>query len=618
MNPRLEGIVERFAENKGLSGDLSLKYEHFANYIILRDEYFKLNDCYPYESNIDKQLLEHIDFGRNRTESIDGFFCIIQDSSNIIHIDTKEDEIIDWIKTKTNIRFNVILIQTKKSSLDTKNLTDLVVILNSHYDEQPNWKCFFDFKKIVGLLMKEKQRFDIGFTLIYALGGKKDPELYKSPNFIYKVDTLKKTMKEFFWIDDESKLNINFYDGADIINLYETQSKIMQAVDKIVDLSLMTRLEKCGSLAGMRLCTITVKEFKKIIYDFESKRPYQLYEYNVRHSLDKTPVNEKITETLRSESENIKFPLLNNGVTIIVDSMVIKGDNTLELKNIRIVNGCQTSHTILKNCISTDIYDHIVIPIKIIETQNEDILSEITFSSNNQNSIQAENLISLDKNIMLLEKAYNDFNLTNERTLKAKYYFERRQGQHHSIDRRYVVDIPEQSRDFVSIWLRKPHMPLQYKDQTLSEFRMIINSFVDEKRFAFFKLCILSGILWCKLYDLIKAKYEIYEPGRYHILCSIVYDKLQNLYKSSNVLLADDFQRMSFVLSKIEESESELILFMNSETELNKSVEKVCSIIDSIEDLSKSAKGRIHYRKFYPVKIIDEILKKIDNKNGTE
>lgn len=619
MNPKLEGLVERFASEKGIEGDLAYKYEHFSNYVVIRDEHFRLNDFYPYESNIDKQLLEHLDFGRDKTESVDGFFCLIQNSANIIHIDTEKIEIEEWLKDKTNVTLSVVLIQTKKSGIDPKNINDLNIILSSKYEDQLNWKKFFDFKDIVSQLLKSKSRLNVEFTIVYTIGTTKDEVLLKNPNFVYKIDALKKTMKDFLWIEDDSKININIYDGSEILKLYEIQSKSIEAVDKTIDLNLLTSVEKYNDIAEMRLGTISIKEFKKVIYDFEYDRPYQLYEYNVRHSLDDTPVNKKISETLQDRSENIKFPLLNNGVTMIVDSMVRRGgDSSLELKNIRIVNGCQTSHSILNNCIGTTDFDNITLPIKIIATQNENILSEITFSSNNQNPIKPENLISLNKDIIILEKAYGEFNLTNEKVLSSKYYFERRQGQYYNVDRAYVIDIPEQARVFIASFLLKPHMPLQYKDQTLSEFKLIIDKCNEDQKQAFYKLCILSGILWCKIYSIVKTNYNVYEPGRYHILSTVILGALKELFISDPAILFNDEKKIEHFLANIDLIETKLFSIISSASQLESLVKNASEIIDNIPELAKTQKGRIHYRKFYIVQIINNIIIAILKQNGSE
>ena len=167
MNPRLEGIIKRFSDNKGLTGDLPTLNEHFANYVILRDEYFKFHGSYPFESEIDKELLENLNFGKNKTESIDGFFCIIENSKNIIHIDHTGEEILNFIRPLHNVKIHIVFIQAKTSKLDISNILSLQVRLNQKSEDQDNWKRFFAFRKTIEILLKEKSDFIINFTVIY-------------------------------------------------------------------------------------------------------------------------------------------------------------------------------------------------------------------------------------------------------------------------------------------------------------------------------------------------------------------------------------------------------------------------------------------------------------------
>lgn len=310
MNPRLEGIIMRFAENKGLNGDLPTLNEHFANYVILLDEYYKQNGEYPFDSDVDLQLLESLNFGKNKTESIDGFFCITENSTNIIHIESTHEEIEESLKSLKKINMSVVLIQSKVSKFDTKDSLSLQVRLKMMSEEQENWKKFFDFRNnIIKKLYANNPLFSVKFTVIYFSGEKIDDQLLNNANFLYKVNGLKEAMKDCFWIDNDSDVAVKFYDGQSLMKLYDIQSKTTEAVSKIVELHQLTDAVKCGELAEMRLGSIKIKQLKEVLYDSTLKRPHQLYEYNVRHNLDQTGPNEKMTITLTDEIENFKFPL---------------------------------------------------------------------------------------------------------------------------------------------------------------------------------------------------------------------------------------------------------------------------------------------------------------------
>ena len=60
-NPRLKGIVERFAKNKKMIGDFPTFYQIFCNYLILKQKYYDINWEFPYESYLDYELLKNIE-----------------------------------------------------------------------------------------------------------------------------------------------------------------------------------------------------------------------------------------------------------------------------------------------------------------------------------------------------------------------------------------------------------------------------------------------------------------------------------------------------------------------------------------------------------------------------
>lgn len=209
---------------------------------------------------------------------------------------------------------------------------------------------------------------------------------------------------------------------------------------------------------------------------------------------------------------------------------------------------------------------------------------------------------------MFLEKEYMEFSLIHERNLSDKYYFERRQGQHSGLNKDFVIDIPLQSKVFNASWLIKPHLVLQYKDQTLTSYNDLINQFEDQELKSFYTLSILSGIIWCKIYEKIKG--SNYEQARYHILCSVIFSSINVTDKE--YLNLDDKSKLSVCMGKIRIIEDRLLGFLFDLPSLYAEIDRIKAIIDSLnEDLPKNSKGGIHYRKFYPNKVINMILERV-------
>ena len=165
-NPRLRGIVERFATAKQLADqNFSDKYQIFINYILLKEIYYQINEEYPYESFFNISLLEDINFGKDGTMAIDGCFLICK--KEIIHLGMDLDEIsskLDKLKDKDEL--NIILIQTKKGKLETTDLSTLSDCLNTHFKDQTEWEKFVSLRKLIDKLWAEKEILILSFFVI--------------------------------------------------------------------------------------------------------------------------------------------------------------------------------------------------------------------------------------------------------------------------------------------------------------------------------------------------------------------------------------------------------------------------------------------------------------------
>ena len=80
--------------------------------------------------------------------------------------------------------------------------------------------------------------------------------------------------------------------------------------------------------------------------DFVSKNKEYVFESNIRQWMQfKTTVNKGLRETLQTNPG--KFFFYNNGITIVVSDFTELGENMIELFAPQIVNGAQTSNSIL-------------------------------------------------------------------------------------------------------------------------------------------------------------------------------------------------------------------------------------------------------------------------------
>ena len=192
-------------------------------------------------------------------------------------------------------------------------------------------------------------------------------------------------------------------------------------------------------------------EFKKLLVD-ENGNMYSVFNDNVRDFQGSiNSVNNNIRETLVSGSPTL-FSVLNNGITIVADSMKLSG-NSLTITDYQIVNGCQTSNVLYENRTVNGI-DDVNIPLRLIVTNDDDVKSKITVSTNNQTAIKKEQLTAMSDFQKNLEHYYSAIEGD------GKLYYERRAKQYNSdpaVVKRKIITIANQIKSFSSMFMQNPH-----------------------------------------------------------------------------------------------------------------------------------------------------------------
>lgn len=143
---------------------------------------------------------------------------------------------------------------------------------------------------------------------------------------------------------------------------------------------------------------LQASELLKLLYDGEGFRP-GIFEDNVRlYQGDENKVNQRIYATLQSGNREM-FPFLNNGVTVVARNLTNVADR-FSISGYQIVNGGQTSHQLVRWYKSLEaskgsrdeLLESVWVPVKIIETLDADIVSEVTIATNLQTSIASADI----------------------------------------------------------------------------------------------------------------------------------------------------------------------------------------------------------------------------------
>ena len=127
--------------------------------------------------------------------------------------------------------------------------------------------------------------------------------------------------------------------------------------------------------------------------EFVSKNRDYVFESNIRQWMQfKTTVNKGLRDTLQTNPG--KFFYYNNGITIVVSDFVELGQSLIELHAPQIVNGAQTSNSILDHSKRTKNMEGSM-TVTIIKADDEQEQNNITKYRNSQNSVRGKDLVSL-------------------------------------------------------------------------------------------------------------------------------------------------------------------------------------------------------------------------------
>jgi hypothetical protein len=199
----------------------------------------------------------------------------------------------------------------------------------------------------------------------------------------------------------EKKLKIKCCYVTDQKVDYDDEFVEILDIEKIIQ-SLWDRIKKpaAGKKSSIKLEKMlrydnTILGILKLreLTEFVSKNRDYVFESNIRQWMQfKTSVNKGIRETLQNNPR--KFFYYNNGITIVVSDFEELEDNIIKLYAPQIVNGAQTSNSILDHSKRTRNMDGSM-TVTIIKADDEQEQNNITRYRNSQNSVRGKDLVSL-------------------------------------------------------------------------------------------------------------------------------------------------------------------------------------------------------------------------------
>lgn len=453
MHRIVKSHLDNFSTSFGLSDfDESQQFEMFVNYSVLMPKVsttFELNDVTTGEGD----------------DGIDGVAILIDEELIVSDEDAKSV----FKSERKNHDVEVVFTQSKRS--DSFDLGDFLKfkasILNfinsDSYDVadevQVNANSIFD------VCLKNVPKIRGGkpsITIRYVTTG-----VYQKPEALELAKN--KFEKELKSVGYFSSVDIQFLGRDELTALWVSTYSGIRAQLPIFSNAPLPKI------AGIEEAYLVVASAKDVVENLliseDGNLRTQVFEENVRSFLgNDNPVNRAIAETLNDAKASTRFPVMNNGITIVSPDVRVQG-NILHLENYQIVNGCQTSNVLYEN--RKILSDSIMVNLKIIETSNEDVFAELVRATNSQSKIEENQFFSLRPIVKRVEQYFDSFDDQD-----GRLYFERRDRQFigRDVPAVRVFSVHTAAKCVAAMFYHRPELAYRYPKQ--------MYELIGEKMFA--------------------------------------------------------------------------------------------------------------------------------------
>jgi len=429
-------VADLFKTQEKANKNTSEDFEYFCNYSVISSEYNKTFDA------------DTVTIGSGDDTGIDGISIIVNG-----HLIEDQNEVDDLLESNGYLEVSYLFVQAKtSSSFDTSEMHKFYFGVKDFFAEEYSMRRNDDITRYAEIS---------NYILSNASHFRENP---KCKMFYVCTGVVNEDDATIQAVRSDSIKQLDSY------NIFEKVISTLLGANEIGKLYRKTKnptsssfifsnkviLNETNGISQSYYGVLPFKEFKKIIID-ENDNMKSVFDDNVRDFQGiNNLVNKSIAETLESDSPNL-FSVLNNGITIVASTIKPSGNN-ITLFDYQIVNGCQTSNVLFEYRNETDI-DNMEIPIRIIVTEDEDVKSKITVSTNNQTAIKKEQLTAMSDFQKNLELYYNSIEGD------GRLYYERRAKQYNSdreVIKRRIITVSIQIKSFSSMFLDNPHLVTSY------------------------------------------------------------------------------------------------------------------------------------------------------------
>jgi hypothetical protein len=367
-----------------------------------------------------EEILKDYDLSRDEIESgwidgpgdggIDGFYTII----NGHLLDDPED--FFWPRSDASIDV-WLLICKHHPTFSQAPLDGILATIQELFDlsrEPPELEGTYseELLELRALFLTAYRRLSIGrpriaFHILYASRGD-TTQIGESVNG--RANQIETTIAGLF---SSCSVDFRFIGAAELVASHRKARKFS------LDLPF---IEHLATGKDSYVLLVRLEDYWRFVSEENGHLRRYLFDSNVRDYLGPNQVNEDIALSLADEQAP-DFWWLNNGVTILATNATVPG-KTIQLQDIQIVNGLQTTETIFRHFQggARESRDRTLL-VKIIVSSDTDVRDRIIRATNNQTLVEIAALHATDKIQRDIEEILERHN----------WYYERRKNYYRNI-----------------------------------------------------------------------------------------------------------------------------------------------------------------------------------------
>jgi len=439
MHPVVAAHLKDFASSRDLQNDtLTKQFEKFSNYSVIHS-----------------RTAVDIDIETSTTgdddDGIDGVAALINEEA----IGSSDDAERILSGAKRNNEVELIFVQAKSGESfdlgDFLKFKEGILRFCSPGPYESTDDVLAAHHEVFNAIVKNVSKLRDGKPSL--IGRFVTTGIYRSPGALESAKA--EAIRQIEDLGYFSRVDLDFIDRDALTKLWVST---YSGTDATIDLFSVAALPTIAGVGEAYLGV--VKAIDLVTHVLANKdgsiRP-QVFQENVRYFLGtENAVNSSIAKTLESTEAATRFPVLNNGITIVSPDVVAQG-NRLHIKNYQIVNGCQTSHILWES--RDKLTDKVMVHVKVVETANEDIFAELVRATNSQTKVEEKQFFSLRP---IVKKIETYFESMGDR--ESRLHLERRSrqylGQEIPVFRIFSVD--NVAKAVCSMFLLRPDLAQSY------------------------------------------------------------------------------------------------------------------------------------------------------------